>query len=107
MVNTVKNAGDEGKSNPTIKLSAPARQDIVDWVDRGYIFLYENKDIIKCSFNVCGITTTNPELIQNDNFLKSILGKIDIESDKDDDVDTFNDLFKDKKKNSGPLLHFC
>ena len=82
-------------SNPSFKLSSLTIQDIVNWVHGGCIFLRESNAIIQRSFEVRGITTTNPWLVCNDDFLKRIMANVEVNSDwSDDDDDMFKDLFE-------------
>ena len=46
VVKVVKDAKDETNNNPSFKLSSPIRQDIVNWVHRGSVFLQGSKAII-------------------------------------------------------------
>ena len=50
--------------------------------------------MIQPSFEVCGITTTNPGLVSHDDFLKRILANIEVDSVRTDDYDMFKDLFE-------------
>ena len=63
VVKVVKVAEDEPNNSPSFKLSSPTRQDIVNWVHRGYVFQQASEAMIQYSFEVCNITTTNPALI--------------------------------------------
>ena len=78
----------------SFKFSSPTRQDIVNWVYRGYVFLQESKAMIQRSFEVCGITTTKPGLICKDDFLKRIMANVEVTIDQADDDDMFKDLFE-------------
>ena len=62
--------GDKVYSNANFKLSALSKQHLVNCVDRGYVPLLENKDMVERFFDVCGIATTNPKVVRNDGFLK-------------------------------------
>ena len=42
------------------KLPPPSRQDMVDWVEEAYRLISSDKDMVKRSFDVCGITTSDP-----------------------------------------------
>ena len=59
----MKDAEDEANNKPSLKLSSPTRQDIVNWVHRGYVFQQVSEAMIQYSFEVCNITTTNQALI--------------------------------------------
>ena len=78
VVKVEKDTGDDANKNPSFKRSSATRQDIVNWVHRGHVFLQESKAMIQCSREVCGITTTNPDLVRNDDFLKRIMAKAEV-----------------------------
>ena len=59
----MKDAEDEANNKRSLKLSSPTRQDIVNWVHRGYVFQQASEAMIQYSFEVCNITTTNQALI--------------------------------------------
>ena len=106
----VKDAGHEANNNSIFKLSSPTRQDIVNWVHRGYVFLQDSKAMIQCSFEVCGKVTANPELVCNDDFLTRIMANTEVDSDRtDDDDDDDDDMFKNylKTKTKHFLFNFC
>lgn len=50
-------------------------------------------------FEVCGITTINPGLVCNGDFLKRIMTNFKVDSDQSDDDDMFKDILKTKTKN--------
>ena len=60
--------------------------------------------MIQRSFEVCGITTTNPRLVDNDDFLKRIMAGIEVDCDQTDDDDMFKDLLEKAKRF---LFIFC
>ena len=68
-----------------------------------------SQDMIKRSFEVCGITSTDPDKVRNDAFLKDIMKKIDINDDMEDDDDdilTVQELFnKVQTQTTGTILH--
>ena len=82
-------------SDPTYKLPAPSRQHIVDWVLEGYNYLLLKKDVIKKSFDVCGITTTGSSLMRNDEVLRKIMDKANEDLQQDDNDDDNDDPFQD------------
>ena len=77
VVKVMKDVGDEANNNPSFKLSSPTRQNIVDWVHWGYVFLQESRTMIQLFFEVWGITTTNPGLVHNYNFFKKIMADVE------------------------------
>ena len=66
VVQVVKKRGKEANNNPSFKLNSLTRRDIMNWVHWGYVFLQESKTMNQRSFTFCGITTTNSELVRND-----------------------------------------
>lgn len=56
--------GSDGKS----KIPVPTRQHMINWVKEGYNYLAQNKEMVKRSFEVCGITSSNPERFRSGKF---------------------------------------
>ena len=50
------------------KLPPPSRQDMVDWVEEAYRLISSDKDMVKRSFDVCGITTSDPPEVSSGSF---------------------------------------
>ena len=94
VVKVVKDAEDEANNNLSFKLSPTTRQDIVNWVHPGYVFLQESRAMIQLFIEVYGITTTNPGLFHNYDFLKRIMSNVEVDSDRTDGDDLFKDLFE-------------
>ena len=76
--------------DPNFKLPAPSRQHIVDWVEKGYNYLVEKKEMVKKSFKVCGVTSTDPTEVRNDTFFRNIMSKV-AEEMKDFDNEELDD----------------
>ena len=72
------------ENTPSIWIGIPTGQDIVNCVCRGYFFLQQGKTNIQRSFNVRGITTTNPRLVCNYNFFKRMMANVEVDSDGSD-----------------------
>ena len=108
-INVVSELGEVEKSNPSFKLSAPSREDVIDWIENGYDVLKTSQDMIKRSFEVCGISSTDPDKVRNDVFLKDIRKNIDINDDMEDDADdilTIQKLFhKVQTQTTGFIFH--
>ena len=47
------------------KLPPPSRQDVVDWVEETYKLISSDKDMVICSFDVYGITTSDPAKVRS------------------------------------------
>ena len=47
------------------KLPPPSRQDMVDWVEEAYKLISSDKDMVMRSFDVCGITTSDPAKVRS------------------------------------------
>ena len=50
------------------KLPPPSRPDMVDWVEETYRLISSDKDTVKCSFDVCGITTSDDAKVRSGSF---------------------------------------
>ena len=50
------------------KLPPPSRQDMVDWVEGAYKLISSDKDMVMRSFDVCGITTSDPAKVRSGSF---------------------------------------
>jgi len=74
--------GIDDLANPNFKLAAPSRQLIIDWVLEGYNYLLQRSDMIRRGFEVCGVTSTDPERVRNDNFYKNIMRKVQEEMNR-------------------------
>ena len=77
-------------SDPEFNITPPTRQQIVDWLFEVYIYLCNRKEMNQKSFHICGVTT-DPALVRNVTFYKSIMEKVrdelydfDIEMSGDD-----------------------
>ena len=61
----------------------------------GYVFLQESNAMTERFFEVCDITTTNPGLVSNDDFLKRMMANAEVDSDwTNDDNDMLKGLFE-------------
>lgn len=76
VLGVVEKLGSDNLLDPNFKLTAPSRQLIVDWVLEGYNYLLLKRDMIKKGFEVCGITSTDPERVRNDSFYKDIMRNV-------------------------------
>ena len=93
VLNFVGSMGADKLSDSNFKLAAPSRQLIVDWVHEGYNYLLQKRDMIKKGFEVCGVTSTDPERVRNDEFYRSIMRNVQadmLETEDEDDDDPFN-----------------
>ena len=73
------------------KLPRPSRQDMVDWVEEAYRLISSYKDMVKRSFDVCGITTSDPAKVRSGSFCDKCMrnAKIVIEANELEDEDPF------------------
>ena len=83
------------------KLAPPTRQHIVDWVLEGYNYLLLKSTMIQKSFEVCGITTTDPERVRSDRFYKSIMEKVR------EDIQKFDEFVDDDPFDFEPNFSFA
>ena len=80
-------------SSNDYKLPAPSKQDMIDWVEKAYNVISDDKDMVMKSFDVCGITTTNPEKVRIGDLYAKCMDKanslLNDDSDESED-DPFN-----------------
>ena len=74
--NIVTNLTETEQQSESFELPPPSRQDIVNWIAEGIEYLKKHPKMIKGSFSVCGITTTDQNKIRNDEFLKQIMQSV-------------------------------
>ena len=74
--NIVTNLTETEQQSESFKLPSPSRQNIVNWIAEGIEYLKKHPNMIKDSFSVCGITTTDQNKIRNDEFLKQIMQSV-------------------------------
>ena len=55
------------------KLPRPSRQDMVDWVEEAYKLISSEKNIVMCSFDVSGITTSDPAKVRSRSFYEKCM----------------------------------
>ena len=55
------------------KLPPPSRQDMVDWVEEAYKLISSDKDMVMRSFDVCGITTSDPAKVRSGSFYEKCM----------------------------------
>ena len=87
LVNGVESAD---LNDPNFKLSAPSRQDIVDWVQKDYEYLVLKKEMVRKGFEVCGVTSAEPSKVRNDQFHKNIMTKV-VDELQTWEMETLND----------------
>ena len=73
------------------KLPPPSRQDMVDWVEEAYKLISSDKDMVMRSFDVCGITTSDPAKVRSGSFYEKCMrnAKNIIEANELEDEDPF------------------
>ena len=73
------------------KLPPPSRQDMVDWVEEAYRLISSDKDMVKRSFDVCRITTSDPAKVRSGSFYDKCMrnAKSVIEANELEDEDPF------------------
>ena len=78
--------------DPNFKIPSPTRQDMVDWVDTAFQSLASNPTLIRNSFHVCGITSSDPKKVRNNEFYQQCMKQAlaDLEEPEEDDEDPFN-----------------
>ena len=58
--------------DPNFKIPTPTRQEMIDWVNTAYQNLSSNPTLIQNSFEVCGITSSDP---RNNEFYQRCMEK--------------------------------
>ena len=73
------------------KLPLSSRQDMVDWVEEAYKLISSDKDMVMHSFDVCGITTSDPAKVRSGSFYEKCMrnAKSIIEANELEDEDPF------------------
>ena len=62
-------------SSNVFKLPVPTRQHMLDWVKEGFDYLLERQEMVKSSFEVCGISSSDPQKVRNGKFYKECMEK--------------------------------
>ena len=73
------------------KLPPSSWKDMVDWVEEAYRLISSDKDMLKHSFDVCGITTSDPGKVRSGSFYDKCMknAKSVIEANESEDEDPF------------------
>ena len=58
----------DASQDPSFKIPAPTRQQMVGWVKEAFHYLTRNQEMVKPSFEVCGITLSDTENVRNADF---------------------------------------
>ena len=86
-------------SYSTIKLPAPTRQDMVDWIEKALNYLLEDPEIVIRFFDVCGIASTDPKKVRSAPFYQGCMEKaianLNMDSLEDEEEDPFDLLDED------------
>ena len=90
VVETTNTMTEAALNDPKFKLPSPPRQAIVDWVLKGYDYLVSKKEMVRRAFEVCGVVTTDPSKVRNDEFhvniMKEVVDELKYwEAEEDDD----------------------
>ena len=79
----------DASQDPSFKIPTPTRQQMVDWVKEAFDYLTRNQEMVKHSFEVCGITVSDTEKIRNADFykrcMKDALERLENEVEEEDD----------------------
>ena len=63
---------------------------MVGWVKKGCERLAQNTDMIKKSFEVCGITASHPDKVRNSDFYKKYMQAALLDLEEGDEEDPFD-----------------
>ena len=83
----VRNFPDGNSSNS--KIPVPTRQQMIDWVKEGNDYLAQDKEMVRRSLEVCGITSLDPEKVCSGEFFQKCMEKVQdsLNVDEDDEED--------------------
>ena len=76
----------ERNTDSSFKLPLPTRQHMLNWVKEGFDYLLERQEMVKSSFEVCGISSSDPQKVRNGKFYKECMEKA-LGDLKDEDLD--------------------
>ena len=65
----------DANSDITFKLPVPTRHHMINWVKEGSDYLVQDQEMVKTSFQVCGISSSDPHKVRNDAYFKQCIGK--------------------------------
>ena len=65
----------ERNFDSSFKLQVPTRQHMLNWVKEGFDYLSERQEMVKSSFEVCGISSSDPQKVRNGKFYKEFMEK--------------------------------
>ena len=88
-VSSVVETFSDANQEPSFKISTPTGQQMVDWVKEAFNYLTRNQEMVKHSFEVCGITVQDTEKVRNADFykrcVKDALESLENEVEEEDD----------------------
>ena len=78
----------DANSDSSFKLPVSTRQNMIDWVKKGYDSLVQDQGMVKKSFEVCGISSTDTGKVRNGDFFKQCMEKAlrNLEADEGNDI---------------------
>ena len=76
-------------TDTNFKLPVPTSQRMIEWVKKVFEYLVQDQEMVKKSFQVCGISSSNPHKVRNGVFFKQCMGKAlhNLESDDANEID--------------------
>ena len=79
----------DANSDSSFKLLVPTRQNMIDWVKEGYDSLIQDQEMVKKSFEVCRISSTDTGKVRNGDFFKQCMEKAlqNLDADEGNDID--------------------
>ena len=63
----------DASQDHSFKVPTLTRQQMVDWVKEAFDYLTRSQEMVKHSFEVCGITVSDTEKVRNADFYKRML----------------------------------
>ena len=76
-------------SDTCFKPPVPTRQHMINWVKEGFDYLVQDQEMVKKFFQVCDISSSDPDKVRNGTFFKQCMGKAlhSLEADDANEID--------------------
>ena len=70
-------------------LPVPTCQHMKDWLKEGIDYLVHDQEMVKKSFQICSISSLDPDKVRNGAFFKQYMGKVlhNLEADDANEID--------------------
>ena len=65
----------DANSDTSLKLPIPTRQHMINWVKEGFVYLVQDREMVKKTFYACDITSSDPDKVRIGAFFKQCIAK--------------------------------